>query len=208
VCLSEKEVRRVSEAEAGTDAILQRHLDRTCPIPRLRVGLPDTSVQPISQNFPKSAPEKLLSAGAAAEKVGGIIASVPFCGDLPAAAQIWGAMGSFPRVICNKLSRCFRPRSGLYKASAICKISSLLTRGCSSVGRAPPCQGGCRRFESDHPLFWLRPKLADPIRVGSFLVATLRIRSEEPVRTTAKKVLKGPKCRVCCTSGLSLTDYQ
>jgi ribosomal protein L11 methyltransferase len=25
--------------------------------------------------------------------------------------------------------------------------------GCSSVGRAPPCQGGCREFEPRHPLF-------------------------------------------------------
>lgn len=26
--------------------------------------------------------------------------------------------------------------------------------GCSSVGRAPRCQRGCRRFESDHPLLF------------------------------------------------------
>ena len=33
------------------------------------------------------------------------------------------------------------------------RIARFLISGNSSVGRAPPCQGGCREFESRFPLF-------------------------------------------------------
>ena len=35
-------------------------------------------------------------------------------------------------------------------------VSELCIRGCSSVGRALPCQGRCRAFESRHPLHFPR----------------------------------------------------
>jgi hypothetical protein len=40
--------------------------------------------------------------------------------------------------------------------AAFQKVEERFIRGCSSVGRAPPCQGGCREFESHHPLWSIR----------------------------------------------------
>ena len=41
-------------------------------------------------------------------------------------------------------------------------VVSSPSRGRSSAGRAPPCQGGCRRFESDRPLQLTTPRRVDP----------------------------------------------
>ena len=46
-------------------------------------------------------------------------------------------------------SRGFRGLPGLLSGPQPSKVT---IRGCSSVGRAPRCQRGCRGFESHHPL--------------------------------------------------------
>src|SRR5205823_1004827 len=46
--------------------------------------------------------------------------------------------------LLGQLKGCVAPLAGHYCPSQNC--------GCSSVGRAPPCQGGRREFEPRHPL--------------------------------------------------------
>ena len=48
------------------------------------------------------------------------------------------------------------PQKSSCKPSALFLISRPFQRGCSSVGRALPCQGRCREFESLRPLQFLQ----------------------------------------------------
>ncbi len=54
----------------------------------------------------------------------------------------------------------------------IAGIISHVPRGCSSSGRAPPCQGGGSEFEPRHPLHKIRPHFCE---VLFFILGKLRL---------------------------------
>src|SRR5436190_11837810 len=53
---------------------------------------------------------------------------------------------------------------------------SLLKCGCSSVGRAPPCQGGRREFEPRHPL---QPSLGALHKSGGWISCAVALAKED-----------------------------